>query len=325
MKKLENHISLLIATHNCVILPGIGAFLAYNVPAKYNVEEQIFMPPHRVLGFNSQITIDDTLLVSSYMSSDKLPYDKAASILRQETESLRNTLLRKGTARFGELGTFFMDINGNITFVPEDNCIDDAYNFGFEPLNIKQLHIGQEKDIVIKKRDLRKFIAVAASIILTFLFATPVSEQMFNENLKASLSDFASSEQISLMQQLTTSAPLQVADDAVCEIAPINFTETATQPSVSEPIKKEEQLPTTHAAETATQPMHYIIVASCPNADNARLAITELSAKMTAQYTVVECGKRHRIAIDSYTTAGEAQNALAQYQSTFPDAWVLTY
>lgn len=326
MKNLENHILHLIATHNCVILPGVGAFLAYNVPAKYNAEEQIFMPPHRTLGFNPQITIDDTLLVSDYMSSGKLTYDKAADAMKHDIDTLRNILSRKGTARFGELGTFFMDINGCITFTPEDNCIDDAYNYGLEPLNIKQLHKQQEKDIVIKRRDLRKFVAAAAAIVLTFLFVTPVSEQMFNKNLKASLSDFASSEQISLMQQLTTSAPAQVANDAQCEIQPVDFSQTAAHNSATTAIK-EEPLATAETTNNivGTQPTHYIIVASCPNADNAQLAIKELSAKMTAEYTIVQCGKRHRIAISSYATAGEAQSNLAQYQQTFPDAWVLTY
>ena len=334
MENLEKHISRLVATHNCVIIPGFGAFLAHSVSAYYNVKEQLFMPPHRTLGFNSQITIDDTLLVSDYMNTEKVSYEEAINILKHDVETLRNTLSHNSSTRFGELGTFFMDINGVITFEPESNCIDDADNYGLTPLTIRQLYLQQEKVIVIKRRELGKYIAAAVAIILTFLFVTPVSDRMFNNNLKASLSDFASSEQISLMQQITATAPAPVSNNVECEITPVDFSKNTTSTQVAKDIKTEDII--TVIKETppvnsktdisgTTEPKHYIIVASCPNAENAQLAIKELGAKKDAEYTVVKCGKRHRIAINSYATANEAQNALAEYHTTFPDAWVLTY
>lgn len=334
MKNLERHIARLVATHNCVILPGFGAFLGHSVSAYYNVKEQLFMPPHRTLGFNPQITIDDSLLVSDYMSSEKVSYETAANMVQHDIKNLRNMLLRKGSLRFGELGTFFMDINEQITFEPEKNCIDDAYNYGLEPLAIKQLHMQQEKVIVIKRRELKKYIVAVAAIILTFLFVTPVSDQMFNDNLKASLSGFASSEHISLMQQFSASAPAQVNNIAECEITPVDFSKNTTTAPAKEITETKKSVAMQKIAPIAkkssniteaTTPKHYIIVASCPSAENAQLAISELSAKKTAEYTVVKCGKRYRIAINNYSTASDAQNALQEYHGTFPDAWVLTY
>lgn len=334
MKNLERHIARLVATHNCVILPGLGAFLGHSVSAYYNVKEQLFMPPHRTLGFNPQIIIDDSLLVSDYMNTEKVSYETAASMVQHDIKNLRNILQRKGSVRFGELGTFFMNINEQITFEAEKNCIDDAYNYGLEPLAIKQLHMQQEKVIVIKRKDFKKYIAAVAAIILTFLFVTPVSDQMFNDNLKASLSDFASSEHISLMQQFSASAPAPVNNMAECEITPVDFSKNTTTVSAAKvaetknsaamqeiaPIAKEYS----NITEATTQ-KHYIIVASCPNAENAQLAISELSAKKKADYSVVKCGKRYRIAINNYSTASDAQDALQEYHETFPDAWVLTY
>jgi hypothetical protein len=46
---------------------------------------------------------------------------------------------------------------------------------------------------------------------------------------------------------------------------------------------------------------------------------------MNADYTVVVCGKRHRVAIEAFSTESEAQDALPRIQTTFPDAWVLTH
>ena len=74
----------LIAQHNCVIIPGLGAFLAHNVPASYNAEDGIFMPPHRKLGFNPQVRIDDALLLSEYIDEQQLSYDEAAKRMRND-------------------------------------------------------------------------------------------------------------------------------------------------------------------------------------------------------------------------------------------------
>lgn len=329
MEKLERHISQLLARHNCVIVPGLGAFLAHSVPAAYNSEEQLFMPPHRTLGFNSQVTMNDALLVSDYMTSENISYEKAVQAVQNDVRSLRRLLSTKGEVRFGELGTFTMNIKGEITFVPETNSIDDPNNYGFEPLSIPLLSQCKQDTIVIpiKRRDISKYIATAAAIILTFLFVTPISDKAFKNEMQASITDFATSEQISMMQQLTT-APMHVDNDATVEICPVEFSKTENIVVAEETPKQ----PIAHVAtaaivkEAASEtPSFYIIVASSPNAKNAELAIKELTAKRVANYSVVKCGKRHRIAIESFATADEAQNALNSIQQTFPDAWVLEY
>lgn len=369
MKNLEQHIVHLIARHNCVIIPDFGAFLAHSVPAHYNIDDQTFMPPHRTLGFNPQVKVDDALLVSEYMSAHNLAYEAAAAMLRNDILSLRRTLSRRGNIRFGELGTFSMNINSEITFEAAANCIDDPDNFGLEPLTIAQLHNIEERTITIKRRSIGKYIASIAAIILTFIFVTPISEQAFDNNIKASLGNFASSEQISMMQQLTSVAPQQVTGTHECEISPIGFSNTkASISSAPSPVSTQQQAtdaqaiataetayptssrpletptdnrpvhplitpdipqdsspspPLPEAAESTPTPQFHIIVASSPNADNAQLAIKELSCKLQREYKVVVCGKRHRIAAATYATEKEALENLSTFQATFPDAWIL--
>ena len=77
MENLVKNISRLIAQHNCVIIPGVGAFLAHRVPACYNAKERVFMPPHRALVFNPQVTVDDALLLSEYMDDGTMSYEEA--------------------------------------------------------------------------------------------------------------------------------------------------------------------------------------------------------------------------------------------------------
>jgi hypothetical protein len=258
-----------------------------------------------------------------------------------------------------------MNINSETTFEAAANSIDDPENFGFTPLQIAQVHNIEERTITIKRRDISKYIAAIAAIILTFIFVTPISEQAFEKSIKASMGNFASSEHISMMQQLTSEAPQQISDVTECEISPINFsrtkakentypnptisnTQTNDYQSVASPPadSKNSSLPVVTAttaiqentlgeqpvtdttlqqeeskSESAKQ--FHIIVASSPNADNAQLAIRELSIKMQSDYKVVVCGKRHRVAVATYATEREALDNLSTIQATFPDAWIL--
>ena len=176
-----------MSRHNCVILPGIGAFLAHKVPAMYLTKEQVFMPPRRELGFNPNVVVDDALLLSEYVSAENTTYENAEKRLSRDVASLRRVLSSKGICCFGELGTFHMDINGAISFVPNENAIDDPENYGFEPLSLPLLSQCKERTIVIKQRELSRYIAIAAAVILAFFFVTPISDNAYEKNMQASI------------------------------------------------------------------------------------------------------------------------------------------
>ena len=106
--------------------------------------------------------------------------------------------------------------------------------------------------------------------------------------------------------------------------------ETSANVETSKEIVKEEpaviEEPTKEVVEAIVpQKTYSIIVASSPNAQNAQLAIKELTRKMTADYTVVVGGGRHRISIGDYSNMSDANDALSLIKNTFPDAWVLTH
>lgn len=347
MKLLIKHITHLISHNNCVIIPGLGAFIAHNISARYDVKEQTFMPPYRTIIFNPVIKIDDALLLSAYMEYDNVSYQQAELSMNKDIDKLRKNLASNGIVQFGELGTFCMDINNSIIFKAATNGIDDPYNFGFQPILIETLHNQSDKVITIKRRELSRYIAAAAAIILMFLFVTPISDRVYDGNIKASLSGFASSEQISMMQQLMASSPEKVVAVPDCEITPLDYSatkgittsrketnevvevnaekEVIAEVKLEEPANKETgKGQSSTNSQSVNKSCCYIIVASTPNEQNAQLAIQELNVKHKADYSVVKCGKRHRIAISSFNNEKEAQNNLSQVQAIFPDAWILT-
>ena len=341
MENLIKYTSKLIAQHNCVIIPELGAFLAHNIPASYNAEDGLFMPPHRTMGFNPQITVDDALLLSEYIDEQQFTYEEAGKALRKDVAKLRHELSAKGIVRFGELGTFSMNVTGGISFDPAPNGIDDPYNFGFEPIAMPLLSQIDKKDIIIKRRNFKKYASIAVAAVLTLFFISPIGDNAYAPSLKAG---FVAVE--------TASPVSEPVNEAVtinqCEIEPVADTVTEniiTKSQTVEPIieAQPEQVIAVEVAEVpmaepviAEQPAEehviienensfHIIVASTPNEEKAQLAIKELSAKMQAEYSVVKGNGRHRIAHSSYSSIDEANEALAQVKNTFPDAWVLTH
>ena len=327
MENLVKHTTRLIAQHNCVIIPGLGAFLAQRVSASYNAEERIFVPPHRTLGFNAQITVDDTLLLSEYINEMHLSYEDAEKKMHSDISELRHTLSAKGCVRMGELGTFNMNVKGEISFIPDPNGIDDPYNFGLEPLLMPLLADCEKKEIVIKRHTFRKFVSIAAAIIVFFFLVAPIGNSLFNSSMHAGIPSGKKS--VTAPHQETTVVEVKSnAIEPTCTISPIE--ETVTKNIYTEDYIEqiaEPEIQTIVAAKTTEEngPKFSIIVASSPNEANAQLAITEMNAKMQASYSVVKGNGRYRIAHSTYSSNTDAAAMLSQIKGIFPDAWVLTH
>lgn len=330
MENLVRNISRLLSRHNCVIIPTVGAFLAHNVPASYNEKEQLFVPPHRMLGFNPHVTVDDALLLSEYVSTCNTSYEDASKALSRDIASLRRKPESESICCFGELGTFHMNINGVISFVPAENAIEDPYNFGFEPLSVPLLSQCKEKVIRIKRHDFSRYVAIAAAVILAFFFVAPVSDSAYEESLQASLARILPAESdkpaIEIQETEITAEQENIDGNAgLYTIAPVEDTITENIITGKQPETEAIGQPSLAEEDAAPQKIYSIIVASSPNADNAQLAIKELTRKSKADYTVVVGGGRHRVSTGDYDNAEEANKALITVKETFPDAWVLVH
>ena len=55
MIELSQHIEVLLLENDCVIVPGLGGFVAHYTPA-IQLEENMFLPPTRTIGFNPQLS-----------------------------------------------------------------------------------------------------------------------------------------------------------------------------------------------------------------------------------------------------------------------------
>ena len=219
----------------------------------------MFMPPHRTMGFNPQITVDDALLLSEYIDEQQFTYEEAGKALRKDVAKLRHELSAKGIVRFGELGTFSMNVTGGISFDPAPNGIDDPYNFGFEPIAMPLLSQIDKKDIVIKRRNFKKYASIAVAAVLTLFFISPIGDNAYAPSLKAGF--------VAVETASTVSEPVnEAATINQCEIEPVADTVTEniiTKSQTVEPII-EAQPEQVIAVEVAEAPMAEPVIAEQP-------------------------------------------------------------
>lgn len=117
MSCVAEHVEYLLRRHDCVALPGFGAFLCKYVGARFDeCRSDSLLPPGRCLAFNQMIADADGLLVASVARKERISLDEALQIVRDEVDMLWQELEMSGEAAFGKLGTFYGHKDGNIEF-----------------------------------------------------------------------------------------------------------------------------------------------------------------------------------------------------------------
>lgn len=118
MNELSRHIEILLLSNDCVIVPGFGGFVAHHKVAEYDMEEKTFYPPQRVLGFNSQLVLNDSLLVQSYAEAYDLSYPEALRKIENEVEGIKQQIEIEGEYKFRGVGTVSKTAEGYYDFEP---------------------------------------------------------------------------------------------------------------------------------------------------------------------------------------------------------------
>ena len=180
MIKLDKHIEILLLDNDCVIVPEFGGFVSHRIEAQWDESDNMFLPPRRTLGFNNQLTLNDSLLVQSYVEAYDISYPEAQKEIEAEVELLRHEIDFNGFFDLHGLGTLRRNPEGKYTFTPNECGVLTPKFYGLSGVEIslltdnRQVEPGESesqpdapKAISIKLNTLRK---VAAACILALLF-----------------------------------------------------------------------------------------------------------------------------------------------------------
>lgn len=137
--KIDKHIEILLLDNDCVIVPGLGGFMAHHVCAVYNTETQTFIPPTRQLGFNAQLQINDSLLAQSYIEAYDISYPEALRRIEDEVTELKQKIQNEGFCELYDIGVLRLNVEGKIEFEPCEAGILTPRLYGLNTLDIRPL------------------------------------------------------------------------------------------------------------------------------------------------------------------------------------------
>lgn len=131
VNELERHIEILLLSNDCVIVPDFGGFMAHHVDARYDGRDNMFLPPLRTVGFNPQLKMNDSLLAQSYVEAYDISYPEAIDRLANEVAEIRQRLENEGKYEINNIGTIYLNEDGNYTFEPCEAGILTPNYYGF--------------------------------------------------------------------------------------------------------------------------------------------------------------------------------------------------
>lgn len=128
------NIRALLYRHDCVIVPGFGAFLAQFQSAKINTEQNLILPPSRLIRFNAQLQNNDGLLLNYLESKEGLNYVEAQNAIKNFVDDVEATLANQGKVVFKDLGEFTFQEESKLVFEPYNTNLLLA-SFGLDKLH----------------------------------------------------------------------------------------------------------------------------------------------------------------------------------------------
>ncbi|MCD7713686.1 MAG: SPOR domain-containing protein [Prevotella sp.] len=153
MFRLDRHIELLLLRCDCVILPGFGGFVKHRVSAR--AEGSRLLPPMETAGFNAQLTMNDSLLVQSYVEAYDYSFPEALSVVESEIEQLRAKLREDGQFEFRSVGVLTLAANGKLEFEPSPAGIANPSLFGLAPVDTarSECFLFAEPEVIVQEKN----------------------------------------------------------------------------------------------------------------------------------------------------------------------------
>ncbi|MDR1720335.1 MAG: SPOR domain-containing protein [Dysgonamonadaceae bacterium] len=360
MQKTFLHLIHLLTKHECVVIPGFGAFVVYPDPLSFSQTFGRIYAPTVAVGFNPELVHNDGLLTHSIMAAQQISYNEANLHVRRFSEELALRLKEERKVEIPLLGKLQLSSESKIIFSPVDLPVCNAVNYGFSHFTIPLLADQKmprvaddsgQKDadvlwIPLNKRILKAVGSVAAVVLLFLLFSTPLGEQTTRTN-SAVLFSMIGKQMPQPLHEVVF--PITVDEDSVhIDTVDINITnidhddinptnidaiyanideiDIVTNVEVEKTTSEPAATPAVES-ETINKKRYYIVVGSLPT---QRLAEKELSIVQAhfQRAAILQSNGRFRIYVEQFADKKEAETYLNGFRAKNPayeDAWLLSH
>ena len=301
MERLALHIEYLLLRHDCVVVPGFGAFINVYHSALEDSETQCLQPMTTEVRFNSALKHNDGMLATSYARRERVSYAEGREMVRVAVSDLR-------------IGRIRTDNSGNLSFHPLLTPRRLSAALGYLP---------------VKRHAPAVEVAPAAATAVT---ETETAEPVVENPIRKFDTDrnyyIPINKMFALVAVLCLSLILPFTRDYhedQASVVPVKAITTAVT-KASQQIQDEEQpAPVAEPeAETAPQPKTWhLVVGTFRSQDEADNFISSKNDSPYELHTVASKRMVRVVAIsatDKETLLPELNSP--EFQSAFPQAWI---
>lgn len=344
MFRLDRHIEILLLKHDCVILPGFGGFVTHHINAQLDNADGMMLPPKTIVGFNQQLTVNDSLLVQSYVEAYDYSFPEALRVVEEEIEQMREMINEYGHFEIHSIGMLSINNNGNYEFEPTESGILVPKFYGLpgidttetdtfisrqeakETKEIKENKSYSDDDneyfIRISTRVIRR-AAVACIAILLIITVPFISRNSNKHEMMSSIDNGLFTELLQQEIENNTAEPKQEVRK-IHVVRKINATEINNIKSKEDVKPKEVETKESVDVSISHTPSFTVVLAARITEKNAKNYVDELHKQGKKLASVIGNGKSRKVIYGNYNSEEEAQQVKRQLavEKEFASAWV---
>ena len=295
---ISKHINELLYNHNCVIVPGFGAFLTKNIAASRN--NDVFSPPKKTIAFNGMLKENDGLLANRISATDGISYKAALKKIKKDVKTLASSL-NVGEVEIDNIGTLRLNDEKKVQFQPNQNVNFDSKSYGLESFTRPPRKTSSPEEKV-KKLSIPDYAVRYAAIIILLIGIGSISYNSFDEFRYEQKAESLANAQKKILENV------QAATFDLGEYAKISI-----------PIKQ-------NIIPVKSSSIYYSVIAgSFRSMENANKKLKSLiNLGYQASFTSVNPKGLHRVAYARLENRNEAVNLIARIKKEKGnDAWLL--
>lgn len=306
------HIEYLLLRHDCVIVPGLGAFIASVSPARIDMEKGILTPSYRALMFNQAVSLDDGLLANSIARKAGISFEDARNAIVRCVSKIKDIIKTQGHVKIGSLGILQLGEENNLIFSPAKTGGALYEEMGYHAINLNAESVIDNNGSITNEVIHTDNSYYQFKISKTFTRIASMIAVMVVVALTVILNPLPADNR----EQRASVVPVE-------KILPASTEKSRQETTTISPESEETDMIAEEIAETS--PIHYLIVATFSNFKEAE-AYAEKYSTEEFPLAAVESRKMTRVAVAQSNDREEMRKRLnsSAISKRFPNAWIWT-
>lgn len=130
--EISPNLSLLLFQHDCLIVPGLGGFVASYKSTEFNTQGQYINPARKTIAFNQNLNTNDGLLAHHIAQKANVGFNSALDKINAWVSGLHSKLQQGETITIEGIGSLKLNEEKRIVFTPiaDANFLPETYGLG---------------------------------------------------------------------------------------------------------------------------------------------------------------------------------------------------